>query len=146
MEKLVILLLVSNFNNISKYETDVEHLWCLISRSLACNEPTYEWNWLLLIDKMSSIYRNVESKAKTRDFSFSCISLSWFESQQHMRMITFESESNNDKKKCSMLQSYNRSSLKSSFCKYHSRYIKTTFTITNYHCAIYWIHLFQSVW
>jgi hypothetical protein len=42
---IVILLLVSNLNNTSKYEADVEHsVVSLISSSLGYIESTYEWN------------------------------------------------------------------------------------------------------
>jgi hypothetical protein len=48
---------VSNFNNTSKYEADVEHsVVSLISSSLGYIKSTYEWNWLSLIDKTLSIY------------------------------------------------------------------------------------------
>jgi hypothetical protein len=66
------MLLVSNFNNISKYKADVEHsVVSFISSSLGYIESTYVWNWLLLIDKTLSIYQNVELKATARDFCFS---------------------------------------------------------------------------
>jgi hypothetical protein len=62
---------VSYFNNTSKYETDVEDfVVSLISSSFGYIESTWDWNWLMLIDKMSSIYRNVELKATAIHFSF----------------------------------------------------------------------------
>jgi hypothetical protein len=48
-----------------------------ISSSLGYIESTYVWNWLLLKDKTSSIYRNVELKATARDFFFSCSLSFW---------------------------------------------------------------------
>ena len=47
---------MSNFNNTSKYEADVEHsVVSLISNSFGYIESTYEWNWSLLIDKTSEL-------------------------------------------------------------------------------------------
>jgi hypothetical protein len=63
------LPLVSTFNNTSKYEADVElSVVSLISSLLGYIKSTYEWNLLLLIDKTSSIYRNVALRATGRDF------------------------------------------------------------------------------
>jgi hypothetical protein len=62
---VVILSLVSNINNTSKYEADVED--CGIFDFQSC-----EWIWLYLIDIPSSIYRNIELKATARYFFFSC--------------------------------------------------------------------------
>jgi hypothetical protein len=52
--------------NLNLYEADVDlSVVCSISSSLGYIESTYVWNWLLLIDKTSSIYRNIELKATT---------------------------------------------------------------------------------
>ena len=60
---------MSMFNNISKYEEDTEDsVVSFIASSLGYIESTYEWKSSLLIDKMSSVYRNVELKATGRVF------------------------------------------------------------------------------
>jgi hypothetical protein len=61
------------FSKTSKYEAEVDDsVVSLISSSLGYIESTYEWNCSLLIDKTSSIYLNVESKATARGLFFSC--------------------------------------------------------------------------
>jgi hypothetical protein len=75
------------FHSISKYEADVEHsVVSLISSSLGYIESTYEWNWLLLTEKMS-IYRNVELKYKARD----CLGFfsSHADLESYMRLTAF---------------------------------------------------------
>jgi hypothetical protein len=61
------------FNKASKYEAEVDgSVVSLISSSLGYLELTFEWNCLLLIDKTSSMYLNVELKATAKGLFFSC--------------------------------------------------------------------------
>ena len=57
------------FNKMSKYEADMKD-FVIISSLLGYIESTYEWKSLLLIDKTSSIYRNLKLKATARDFFY----------------------------------------------------------------------------
>jgi hypothetical protein len=60
-------------NKTSKYEAEVDDsVVSLISSSLGYIESTYEWNWLFLINKTSSMYLNVKLKTTARGLFFSC--------------------------------------------------------------------------